>query len=79
MPSCVYVTLTLSVPAFAYGSPVMNTLNTKTMGALAAVCTPTLKSVLGLGNQKLYTLLLCVCNGARGFSLAKFVNLLFID
>jgi len=50
------------------------------MGALVAVCTPTLKSVLGLGNTKnCILLLLCVCNGTRGFFLAKFDNLLFID
>jgi len=75
-----YVTLTSRVLAFAYAIPVMNTWNTKTMDALTVVCTPTLKSVLGLGNTKnCILLLLCVCNGARGFSPAKFVNLLFID
>ena len=34
--------------------------NTKTKAALEAVCTPTLKSVLGLGNTKLYNCH-CVC------------------
>jgi len=68
-PSYVYVTLTSRVLAFAYAFFVMNTWNTKTMGALAVVCTLMLKSVLGLGNTKnCILLLLCVCNGTREFS-----------
>jgi len=36
--------------------------NTKTKGVLEVICTPTLKSVLGLGNTKLYNLLNQVCS-----------------
>jgi len=40
----------------------LNTWNTKTKGALEAVCIPTLKSVLGLGNTKtIYVNCNCVC------------------
>jgi len=62
-PSYVYVTLTFRVLAFAYVVPVMNTWKHKDNDALAAVCTPTLKSVLRLGNtKKLYILVVvCVC------------------
>jgi len=38
--------------------------NTKTKGALKVICTPTLKSVLGLGNTKLYNCH-CVLSGTR--------------
>ena len=61
-PSYAYVTLTSRVLALVCAFLVMNTWNTKTKGALAAVCTPTLKSVLGIGNtENCIILLLCVC------------------
>jgi len=50
MPSCVYVTLTFKIPAL---HTCFMPENTKTKGALEAVCTPTLKSILGLGNTKI--------------------------
>jgi len=49
------------------------------MGALAAVYTPTLKSILGLGNTKNCILLLLCITTQEDSPLAKFVNLLFID
>jgi len=53
--------------------------NTKTKGTLAAVCTPTLKSVLGLGNTEKLCNYYYVCLAAQESLFAKFVTLLFID
>ena len=54
--------------------------NTKTRGALEVVCTPTLKSVLGLGNTETVQLSLCVFKRRKWIAyLSKFVILLFID
>ena len=64
-PSYAYVTLTSRVLAFACAFPAMNTWNTKTKGALTTVCTPTLKSVLGLGNIETVYSWSCVCVTAQ--------------
>ena len=54
--------------------------NTKTKVALEVVCTPTLKSILGLGNTKIVDVRLCVLSGAKSIAyLAKFVAFLYID
>ena len=80
-PSCVYVTLTPRVLAYAVAVPVVNTWKHKDNGrpsgrlhSDAQVSTRTRK------HQKLYTLsLVCVLTAQEDSPFTKFVNLLFID